>query len=322
MHRLRSIAILLLTITLIYLVVRKVGLEELVQTILQADPAWVLASMCLTPLIIFTGVIKWKILLDSQDIHIPLWRLYGLYLVGRFFNNFLPSNVGGDIVRGYELGNYTNDGAAAMASVFVERFTGFIVLILMAVISFLTHFRFTSDMRLTLAMALAVAGLLGVLWLILDSRPLDLFEKWIRFPFFEKVYPKIRKFHASILAYRGQRRALMLSLLWSVVFMFLAILNVYISARAFHQPVSFLGMVVIVPVILVVAMVPLTFNGLGIEEWAYVLMFSLIGLPAAIGLSTIILIRGKQYLAATIGGIIYPFFKISKDRTGLPVEQH
>lgn len=318
----RSLAILLLTVVLLFLVVRKVGLDELVQALTQADLMWVLFAVSLSPLIVFTGVIKWKILLKSQGVEIPLWRLYGLYLVGKFFNNFLPSNVGGDVVRGYELGRYTKDGAGAMASVFMERFTGFVVLIIMAVIAFITQINVINDIRLTLAMAFAVTGLVGVLWLIMDTRPLGLIERYIHFPLVEKVIPKFRKFHTSISAYRSQKRALALSLLWSLAFMLLAIANVYVCARAFHQSVPFLGVVVIVPIILVVSMVPLTINGLGIQEWAYVLLFTLIGLPAAIGLSTVILIRGKDYLLALIGGIIYPFFKISKESTQLPVEQN
>jgi uncharacterized protein (TIRG00374 family) len=251
---------------------------------------------------------------------VPLWRLYGLYLVAKFFNYFLPSTVGGDVMRGYELGNYTNNPAAAMASVFMERFTGLIVLVVVAVVSFISQFNIINDFRLTLAMAFAVVGLFGILWLLLDPRPIRIAEKYATFSFARKLMPKVKKFHSSLTAYRTQRRALALSIVWSFVFMFLAILNVYVSARAFHEPIPFSGVVVIVPIILVVSMVPLTFNGIGIQEWAYVLLFQLIGLPASVGLSTILLIRFKDISMALIGGLLFPYLKLSEGRSVLTSE--
>lgn len=314
-QRLKTIGIIVITVILLILVIRDVGLEVLINTLSGADLRWVLLSFCLSPFIVMTGVIKWKILLQAQGINVPLWRLYALVLVGGFFNNFLPSNVGGDVVRGYELGRYTQDVASAMASVFVERFTGLVVLVIMAVISFVSHGSLIQNTKLSLAMAFAVLGLCGILWLVLDSRPLDFIERWFQFSFVQKAIPKFRKFHASLIAYRHHKKALSLSILWSVIFMTLAIVNVYVSASAFYTPISFMDMVVIVPVILVVAMVPLTFNGLGIQEWAYVILFTWIGLPPSVGLSTIILIRAKGLILDIIGGLLYPVVKLSHGET-------
>lgn len=313
-QRLRTIVILVFTIILLLLVISKVGLENLIDTLSGADLRWVLLSFCLAPFIVLTGVVKWNILLKAQGIKVPFWRLYALYLVGKFFNNFLPSNVGGDVVRGYELGNYTKDGASAMASVFMERFTGLVVLVIMAVISFISHLSLVQNTRLSMAMAFAVIGLFGILWLILDSRPLDFIDRWFKFSLVQKSIPKFRKFHTSLNTYRHHKKALLLSVLWSVIFMTLAIVNVYVSASAFYSPISFMDMVVIVPVILVVSMVPLTFNGLGIQEWAYVILFTWVGLPPSVGLSAIILIRAKDLTMAIIGGFLYPTVKLSKGK--------
>jgi uncharacterized membrane protein YbhN (UPF0104 family) len=67
-------------------------------------------------------------------------------------------------------------------------------------------------------------------------------------------------------------------------------------------------------------MVPLTFNGIGIQEWAYVLLFQLIGLPASVGLSTILLIRFKDISMALIGGLLFPYLKLSEGRSVLTSE--
>lgn len=310
-NNLQTVITTILTLVLLYFVIKKVGLADLVSTLKQADLYLVLLSLILAPVILATGVIKWKILLDSRNIHVPFWRLYGLYLVGKFFNNFLPSNVGGDLMRAYELGIYTGNGSLAMASIFVERITGFMVLVFMALLSFVFHPQIISDVRLISAMTFAITVLLLMLWLILDHRPLEMITRRVNFSLIHKFSPRIRKFHASLYEYRTYRRALSFSVLWSFVFMVLAILNVYISAMAFHKPISFIHMFVIVPIILVVSMIPITINGLGLQELTYVLLFSLIGLPGSVGLSTILLIRGKEILFSITGGVIYPLIKMS-----------
>ncbi len=315
--KLKNVALLAITALLLYLVIRRVGLEELLQTLGQADWRWVAISLLVTPLLALVGVIKWLILLRAKGISVPLRRLFALYLVGRFFNYFLPSNVGGDVVRAYELGAYTRQGAEALASVFVERFTGFVILVLFAVASLVSHLELLQGTGLVPVVILAVLILAAVLWLVLDARPLNLVTRWIRFPFAQKYILKLHKIHTSINTYQHERSALLASLFWSVVFMLLAIANVYTSALAFSRPVSLVDVAVVVPIILVVAMFPITINGIGLQEWAYVLMFTWLGMPASLGLSTILLIRAKDILLALCGGIIYPLLKIGPRQASL-----
>ncbi|MBZ0294032.1 MAG: flippase-like domain-containing protein, partial [Anaerolineae bacterium] len=103
---------------------------------------------------------------------------------------------------------------------------------------------------------------------------------------------------------------LVLSLVLSLGFYALAILNVYFSSLTFYQPINLLDIAIIVPIIMVVSMLPLTFNGIGVQEWAYVLLFGWIGVPEAIGLSAILLIRVNTMIAALIGGAVYPQIRL------------
>lgn len=305
--------LLLLTVSLLllFLVLRKVGFRELSATIAQANGWWVFISICLDPLLVFVSVLRWQALIKSQGYRVSLGRLNALYLVGKFFNNFLPSNVGGDVIRGYELNRDTKDLGAAMASVFIDRFIGFVVLVVMALVSFFAAQQFFTDIRFSLVMLFSISGLVGVVWVILDTRLITAAGRWKDLPVLRNYIPKLQKFHANLRAFKNERGALVWAFLWSAVFMVLAIFNVYASARAFHhQPVSFIEIAVVVPVIMVVAMLPLSLNGIGLEEWAYVLLFSWLGLSASVGLSTVFLIRAKSLLLALLGGLLYPVIKL------------
>jgi len=185
--KIRTVLVLLTTVILVYLLLRKVGLAELIHTLRQADPFFVFLSFCLLPLLILLSVIKWQILLKSKGHEVSISYLFKLYLVGYFFNNFLPSNVGGDLVRGYELGTFTGNKSEAMASVFMERLTGLIVLVVIATISFITNLALLKNVGLTLAMLLALTGLGGLVYIILDPRPVEFVAQRIRLPILRKI---------------------------------------------------------------------------------------------------------------------------------------
>lgn len=319
--RLRSILVIAVTVILLFLVLRKVGLDELFETLRGANLNFLLLSIMMMPLTILVSVAKWQILLRSQGFPVSFVYLLKLYFVGYFFNNFLPSNVGGDVIRSYELGNHIKDPAKSLASVFMERMTGFVVLIALAVLAAVTNLSLLEDTLLSLATLGSIVGLIGVLWLVLDQRLAGFVAAHVRVPIVQKGLKKFNKFHSATLAYKDDKRTLVITFLLSLVFYGFAILNVYFSALTFHQPIALLDIAIIVPIIMLVSMLPLTFNGIGVQEWAYVLLFGWIGLPGSIGLSAILLIRAKTIVSALIGGILYPQIRLTNQdvsSTGLP----
>lgn len=311
----KSVLTFAVTVILIYLVVRKVGVENLLETLSHTDLRFMAISIILTPVLLLVSVIKWQILLKSQGVFVSVWRLFLLYLVGRFFSQFLPSNVGGDVVRAYELKSDTNDLAGAAASVFMERFTGFVTLVLMTLLVLVTNVALLKNLVLAGTLLAALLAMIVILWLVIDDRPLEFLLGRLKGQFFQKYLLKLKKLHRSVQRYKDQKRAILLAMLWSVVFYAGAAIGLYINARAFHSPVPFLGMLVILPILMLVAMMPITFNGIGLQEWAYVLLFSWLGLPASVGLSVILLSRAKNTLTAVIGGIIYPAIKSKNPQT-------
>src|SRR5207249_5211049 len=98
------------------------------------DLGILVAAFGLYLLAITAGAYKWGILLAAQGIRVPLYYLLRYTFVGLFFGNFLPSNVGGDVVRAYDLARFTERKAVSSASVVVDRLTGLMVFIASAVV--------------------------------------------------------------------------------------------------------------------------------------------------------------------------------------------
>ncbi|MEK7205710.1 MAG: lysylphosphatidylglycerol synthase transmembrane domain-containing protein, partial [candidate division NC10 bacterium] len=81
------------------------------------------------------STVRWQRLLLAEGIRLPLWRLSLIYFEGAFFNLFLPTLIGGDIVRGYSIYKITRGHDASIASILVDRLSGFAALIVIALVA-------------------------------------------------------------------------------------------------------------------------------------------------------------------------------------------
>ncbi len=302
--QLLSIVSISLTVLLMYLVISSVGLDELITAVRNANPLFILLAFLWAQLLNLPGVFKLQGLLRAQGYRVPFFYLFRVYHIGVFFNHFLPSNVGGDFVRAYEIGKTTHDPATSLAAVFVERLTGFIVLVIFAVIALVTRIALVENPLLTLAVLGVTFGLIMIVWLAVDKRLIVWFERVLPKPL-HKYLAKFGKFQTSLYRYQNQPRALLRALWWSLLFNAGAIVYSWLTALAFHQPISLLDLATIIPLTMVVAIVPLSFNGIGLQEWAFVLLFPLIGVPASVGLSAMLTIRLITLSTALLGGVFY-----------------
>ena len=90
-----------------------------------------LIGIALTMIALGYGIsaLRWQILIKSQNITLSLIDLVKYYLVGAFFNNFLPTTIGGDIVRAYDVSKVSNSLSRSFAVIIIERMTGIFALI-------------------------------------------------------------------------------------------------------------------------------------------------------------------------------------------------
>jgi uncharacterized protein (TIRG00374 family) len=271
----------------------------------QTDLFFLVVSVAVGIVMIFVSAWKWYLLLKARGKHLSLMRLFQLYLVGYFFNNVLPTNVGGDVIRGYEAGRELDDKATAMASVFVERFTGLTALVLLAVISFVSNLKLFGDTRFAFALAAAALIYSSVFIIVVDPRPLALLSRLVRNTPLNKLMPKLQKLQAVISTYRNHRGPLFLAMVLSFVFYLLAVLNGFVSTLAFGEFVPLTNFLVIVPVIMVISMIPISLGGIGLQEWGFVFTYTAIGAGGSLGLVVAILIRMKAVFYGIIGGTLH-----------------
>jgi glycosyltransferase 2 family protein len=265
--------------------------------------------------------LKWGILLQASGIHVLPRRLLSYQWVAEFFNNFLPAQVGGDVMRGYALASDTHRRADAAASVLIDRFMGLFVFMVAAAIastSMLLWGRpeggyFNGDelvaMRVIMLGSVAIALILiGVLTAMLSRRLKLLAERLLAIlPLSSKTTPLWQKLSGAFNAYRYQYWALLVSAGGSILIVLFTSVQIWLIAWAIAPgQLSLLEVLVINPIIvLLLVAVPLSPGGLGVRQGAFSIMFFLIGASSDLGYGVGLLQQLIVYLVSLPGLLLW-----------------
>lgn len=283
------------------------GRSEFVQVLKGVDLYYLALSFAVSVAMNLVSSYKWYVLLASRRLHVSLSKLFALYYIGKFFNLFLPTGMGGDVARVYHLGRITGANAESLASVFLERFTGMITLTVVSAVAVLVSLREYDIPIITNSLLLCVAMTAVVIWMILDQRPLRAVSRLLssRVASLNGLLAKVERIHDAIRAYKDTPGTLWYAFAISLVFYFLAVVNVWVSALAFSSEVDFLTVLVAVPAIMLIMNLPISIGGIGLMEAAYTIIFTAFGYSSPLALSTALLIRLKTLVDGLIGALFY-----------------
>jgi len=255
------------------------------------------------------SALKWHVVVFAKKLRGGVYSLLKYLYVGRLYNLILPTSMGGDVIRVYRLGKLNDNMERAAASVFVDRFTGMLLLLILAGVAVLLSFRGSGYLfAMSLGFVFVVVVVLG--WGAVDSRFATLLDKLaarLQNRFLSKVAEKFDSFQVSIRDLHGNRRFLLGIGAYSALFYCLAVLNVWTSALAFDLEVSLVDMMIAVPIIMLVMNLPVSIGGLGLMEASFTLGFELLGYSAELGLTTALVMRAKTLIDALVGG----FFELT-----------
>jgi len=281
----------------------------------EANPVFVLLSVLIQFVLNYASAFKWWMLLRSRGIHVSSLRLWAYYCIGLFYNLLLPTSMGGDVVRVHELRRHTGRGAEAVASVFVERFTGMITLVLFALMAVLINLHQFNQPLITSSLLFLSALILGIGWFVLDPRPLRLADALLRrlLPRLAFLTANLHKIQLSVQHYRHDRAALAAAFVNSLIFHLLAVVNVWLATRVFADTMTMPAALVATPVIMLLMNLPVSIGGIGLLEFAYTFTFELLGLGPALGLSVALLMRSKTLMDAALGGLCHPLLLRGRD---------
>lgn len=184
-------------------------------------------------------------------------------MIGSFFNTFLPGIIGGDAVKAYYLYKETGKADMSFASIFMDRYLGFVVLILICAIAFPFGLQYFHGSRIEWLLPFIVLSFFIASFLIFGLR----LGQRVRF---------LSDFYNYFHTYRNRKRLISKGLMLSAVVQLSGITAVSILAAGLGQHIPFLAFLIFVPLVVLFSMLPISISGLGVREGAFVLFFGLI----------------------------------------------
>lgn len=257
---------------------------------------WIMAAIAWIVISVLVSVEKWRLVLEAQDLHLPRYELWKSYWGGLFFNNFLPSSIGGDAMRIWWAGKSAHDNPGAAISVVVERIlsTTGLALTGLAAAAFVSQ----PDSRVVSLFVILVVlslGLMGLIcWGYIPCRAQASTSKIISFL-------KGMVQHGAKLKHQSGK--LVIVIILSVAFQLTVIgVNFCIFQALQITALCWWNLVYVIPVISVVSMLPVGINGYGLREGAYVVLLGFYQIPASTAFSASILFVFLVSLCSLYGG--------------------
>jgi uncharacterized protein (TIRG00374 family) len=249
---------------------------------------------------------RWQVLLEGLGVAAPLRRLTASYLVATFFNNFLPSNIGGDVVRVRDGSRITGSTAASLAVVGIDRILGFGALYVLAAAAFALGgpvVRGFAGARVVLAGLAVLFFVLAYIFFrpgtaraMMSASRLNRIE-WIREQF--------EAAQGAVHAYRARMRTVWLAFAASLALQALAVWYYVAVARALRIPLSASAAFLMVPLCSLLQAVPVSFNGWGLREGLFTVYFGQVGLPRESALAFSLVGAGLVVLLSLSGAVAW-----------------
>ncbi|HOO76409.1 MAG TPA: lysylphosphatidylglycerol synthase transmembrane domain-containing protein [bacterium] len=293
----------------------------------KADWLWLGAAVLSVILLLSGGALRWGLLLRAQGVRLSKGSIFMYFMIGMFFNNFLPSTVGGDAIKIYYLHRFAGKGKEAFVSVLLDRLLGIAGLCIVAVVSLALGWRIILGNPHIAVYAWMIFGVVGGLTVFLGAFFLVIFNDRIMGLVFRLIpvaglKTKIRGIHDSVLLYRGQFPVLFKALAVSVAIWVFIVLSCWMIYRAFYSPavppsegtmghISIGYFYLFLPTIAAIMSVPISFGGVGTREAFFILFFG--SLPG-IGELGALMISLNYYLAFLLASSIGGFVYIAKDQ--------
>ena len=216
--------------------------------------------------------LRLSVILAIQRIHLPFWRNYYLWIISLFFNLFLPSAVGGDIVKAYYIYRDSGKKMASITSVLMDRFFGLMGTISLGFLAFLFAKEHIDDPRIG-GLLFWLAGIVMVGVLLVMSRRFAKPAKALILALSPKpLKDRIHKLFDALELYRNRRGDFFLSYGYSLLAQGMFIVLIYFLARSISIDLPVSLFFLLIPMVTLVSMVP-SVGGLGVREAAIVYLF-------------------------------------------------
>ena len=233
-----------------------------------AAAAWLSAAAVVTGIAFVTAAVRWWQVASTLDVKVSGRSMLSTYLAAQFIGNFLPTTIGGDVLRVNRLGRMCGSQATAFATVIIERLTGWIVLPLLTLTALASRPSLlrNSGGQIAGALALGTLVVLGlIVWVAEHPKGLG------RLGGGGRIRDGLSAVHMGLSVFRRHQGSVGRLLLVGLAYQFLLVVATAMAGAAIGVNPGLRAWMAFAPMVLIVQVLPVAIGGLGVREGALVL---------------------------------------------------
>lgn len=282
----------------------KLDIELTTELLLKINPWIFLLSFALALSRNIFGSFRWKILLNSKNYNPSILSLTKYYFIGIYFNFFLPTVVGGDIARGYCLHSHGVRKKDIISSIIIERVMGIVVLVFLSLFSlFSLSLSFNLINNQTKIMVITL-GIFSIILLFFYKKADVFLRKILPCVIISKLH-WVNNLIQNTKDYGKTPDVLIYCFLFTILFQIFGVFSTYLISSSLGYSIKFIYFLMLLPIVWIISMIPISINGLGVREGAFILLFTKIGMTKEMAMAISILVLLQAVAQGVIGGILF-----------------
>lgn len=293
-----------------------ISLPKISATLRNIELSWLIPAFLTYKIAILIGSYRWLVLMKAHNIEVSYSHAVGLNYLGCFFNNFMLSLTGGDIVKAYYASKLTSEKKAESATiVFVDRLIGFSGLVILGVVAVLFGIG-NEGVRPAMVVIFATVLVFAILGLLAFNRTFA--QKFSKYTGRGRVKETLRKVYDAVYFYKSRKKVLAKAFGFSVLVWISIILANFQLAKGLGMELPAGYYFVFIPVINIISSIPITIAGWGLREQMYRQFFGSMGVSGGVAVSLSVAFALTMLVWSLVGGILYalhlPRFAAQEER--------
>jgi glycosyltransferase 2 family protein len=300
---------IVMTCILIGWLVMRVDFSSVGAIFARSHMGWLAAAGAINLLAIFCAAWRWQVLLRGLDIVVGFFHLLRIVFVGAFFSMFLPSSVGGDLMKMVLISPEIKQREAAVSSVLMDRVVGMAVTLLVGLLAvLLLPSVWGNNIVLSALGAVSLAFGFGLVTLF-SKTLISVISKLVPGLIWRRVGGMVMRVHGSLMTLRGRPGILLAAAAIALLRQVVICLSVYCAGQAFGIDAGLVAYFALIPVSMAITVLPIAINGLGLQDNALILLLSTVGVTAAQALSLSLFLHIMRNGVGLLGGLIFALIR-------------
>ncbi len=298
---------ILITVFILFLIFKNIDTSQLFKILKNSNIFLLFLGVITIGIVCFIVALRWQLVLKLYNFNVSIWKAFRIYNIAFFFNNFLPSTVGMDFIRGAYIVSDERRIADVISSIIIERWIGLLGIIVYISLTPLIFFKYGVTKYFLYVSIIGILSSIIFLTVIISDKIFNFFIFLFSKIKILKIGEKINSLMYSLRIIKHRKRDLVYNLLLSIMIQVVFVITNHLIVISQGLSVKLIDEIIYVPFISIISMIPITINGLGLREWAYINFFRLTTKEEIVSLSLTFFLVSVLY--SIVGGFLFIFYK-------------